>query len=313
MIEYIHDYLDDFFSSIGLEQVYKYIILDYISPNIDDVKQQFNEVIEELQATMSGGKYKDVDLGNGNIIRIRKFDMRDIRDNSLVVMIGKRGRGKTQMILDIMRRKRYIPGGMVFSATERFNGVYSRHVPKSCIYDTYSREAIDRLLIRQTRMHEKQRQSENNGQTSGTLDKRAFLVMDDVNFSKRWINDECVSDIFMNNRHYGLLFLLSMQFSLSITPELRTNLNFVILFAEDIRSNLERIYAQYGHMFPNFNDFQTVMQELTQDFGCLVINNKTNSRNIGDRIFWYKSYINKLPFKMGNTQFRQLDSQTDDS
>ena len=62
------------------------------------------------------------------------------------------------------------------------------------------------------------------------IDPRSYFVMDDCMSSKNeWLKDPKMLSIFNEGRHFQITFLLSMQFSLGIQPELRSNFNFIII------------------------------------------------------------------------------------
>ena len=42
-------------------------------------------------------------------------------------------------------------------------------------------------------------------------------------------------------------------------------------------------------MFPTFDVFNQVMNQCTENFECLVIDNKVQLNNISDIVFWYKA------------------------
>ena len=58
-------------------------------------------------------------------IQLKKFNMKQIRDDEIVVMIGKRNTGKSFLTKDLMYYKRDIPVGTVISPTENANKFYS--------------------------------------------------------------------------------------------------------------------------------------------------------------------------------------------
>ena len=63
-------------------------------------------------------------------IQLRKFDMREIKDDKVVVLIGKRDTGKSFLCKDILYHHKGIPVGQVISGTEGANQFYSKIVPK---------------------------------------------------------------------------------------------------------------------------------------------------------------------------------------
>jgi len=96
-----------------------------------------------------------------------------------------------------------------------------------------------------------------------------------------------------------------MQYPLGISPELRSNFDYVFLLAEDTTSNLKRIYEHYAGMFPDFNSFRQVFRQLTENYGAMVIKNRGARTNLFDKISFYKAPdLDKVPLRFGCRQFR---------
>ena len=111
----------------------------------------------------------------------------------------------------------------------------------------------------------------------------------------------------MNGRHYKLLFILTMQFALGIPPNLRTNIDYVFILRENIYSNRKRLYDHYAGMFPTFEMFCETMDQCTENFECLVIDNTSKSNKIEDQVYWYKA--DKVPnFKIGANEFWEYNT-----
>ena len=80
-----------------------------------------------------------------------------------------------------------------------------------------------------------------------------------------------------------------MQYALGITPNLRTNIDFIFILRENYVSNRKRLYEHYAGMFPTFEMFSQVMDQCTENYECLVINNSAKSNKLEDQVFWYKA------------------------
>ena len=63
-------------------------------------------------------------------LELKKFDPTKIKNDSVVVFIGKRNTGKSYCMKDIMSYNRDIPVGVVVSPTERANGYFEKFIPK---------------------------------------------------------------------------------------------------------------------------------------------------------------------------------------
>ena len=238
-------------------------------------------------------------------IQLKKFNMKDITHDKVVVLIGKRDTGKSFLCKDLLYHHQTIPAGQVISGTEAANSFYGEIVPKLFIHDEFKPEIIANILKRQKAMVENMRSNPN-------IDPRAFLILDDCLYDNSWIKDKNVRSVFMNGRHYKLLFILTMQFALGIPPNLRTNIDYVFILRENYVSNRKRIYEHYAGMFPTFEMFCQVMDQCTENYECLVINNNSKSNKLQDQVFWYKADP-RPNFKIGSPNFWKFSEENYDS
>ena len=82
-------------------------------------------------------------------------------------------------------------------------------------------------------------------------------------------------------------------------PELRTCIDYVFILRQSILKDRRRVYENYAGIFPNFAMFCDVLDNLTEDYHCMVIKNRVTSSRIEDCVFWYKAGIHEKPFKVG--------------
>ena len=225
-------------------------------------------------------------------IKLKKFDITQLRDDSVIAMIAKRNSGKSVLCKDILYHHRNIPAGVIISPTEKANEYYGKFMPDCFIHDEFDSLVISKLLQRQEIVMHKQKKGSN-------IDPRAFLILDDCLYDNKWIKDTNMRSVFMNGRHYKLMFILTMQFALGIPPNLRTNIDYIFILRENIVSNRKRLYDHYAGMFPTFEMFCKVMDKCTQNYECIVIHNGSKSNKLEDQIFWYKADLHDS-FKMGS-------------
>jgi hypothetical protein len=221
-------------------------------------------------------------------LELKKFDPSKIKSDSVVVFIGKRNTGKSYCMKDILSYNRDIPVGVVVSPTERANGYFEKFIPKMLIYDELEEKIVSTFLSRQINIT-KDRKKELEKHGSSTIDPRAFLIFDDCMYNKAITKDKNIRCIFMNGRHYKIFLLITMQHGLGLPPDLRSNIDYVFIFRNNIVKEREKIYNHYAGMFPTFDVFNQVMNQCTENFECLVIDNKIQSNNINDNVFWYKA------------------------
>ncbi len=221
-------------------------------------------------------------------LELRKFDPTKIKSDSVVVFIGKRNTGKSYCMKDILSYNRDIPVGVVVSPTERANGYFEKFIPKMLIYDELEEKIVSKFLSRQINIT-KDRKKELEKHGSSTIDPRAFFILDDCMYNKAVTKDKNIRCIFMNGRHYKIFLLITMQHGLGLPPDLRSNIDYVFIFRNNIVKEREKIYNHYAGMFPTFDVFNQVMNQCTENFECLVIDNKIQSNNINDNVYWYKA------------------------
>ena len=249
---------------------------------------------------------------------LKKFDMKNIsfrpdeNKGPVVVLIGRRDTGKSFLVRDLLYYHQDIPIGTVISGTEAGNGFFAAHVPKLFIHDEYNTAIIENILKRQkTVMKQIKKEMEAYKRTS--IDPRAFVILDDCLYDNKWTKDKMMRLLFMNGRHWKIMLIITMQYPLGIPPNLRTNIDYVFILREPYIANRKRIYENYAGMFPTFESFCQVMDQCTENFECLVINNNSKSNKLQDLIFWYKAQTHSN-FRLGSKEFWELskDINSDD-
>jgi hypothetical protein len=253
---------------------------------------------------------KDVRFGSTRL-PIKKFNIDEMVDHCTIAMIAKRATGKSYLTREIMYHKRDIPAAVAISRTEKLNSFYSEFIPDSYIYSEYDSSILNRIYDRQAHINEdnKDRKKKNKR----LKDDRLMLIMDDCMSSKgTWLKDPNITELFFNGRHHHLSFILTMQYAVGIPPEMRSNFDYIFLLAEDTINNRKRLYEHYAGMFPSFDIFQQVFSDITENYGVMVINNRVHSKNITDKVFWYRAK-NVPKFKIGSNKFRHFHEKTYDS
>jgi len=246
---------------------------------------------------------------------MKKFDMKNIsfrpdeNKGPVVVLIGRRDTGKSFLVRDLLYYHQDIPIGTVISGTEAGNGFFAEHVPKLFIHDEYNSAIIENILKRQKTVL-KQIKKEMEAYKRTNIDPRAFVILDDCLYDNKWTKDKLMRLLFMNGRHWKIMLVITMQYPLGIPPNLRTNIDYVFILREPYIANRKRIWENYAGMFPTFESFCQVMDQCTENFECLVINNNSKSNKLQDQIFWYKAQ-NHSGFKLGSKEFWELSKDID--
>ena len=244
-------------------------------------------------------------------LELKKFDMKKIKFKSteatgpVIVLIGRRDTGKSFLVRDLLYYQQDIPVGTVISGTEAGNGFYGKLVPKLFIHDEYNSSIIENILKRQKVVLKEMKKHKDTYKKESDIDPRAFVIMDDCLYDSTWSRDKMMRLLFMNGRHWKIMLVITMQYPLGIPPNLRTNIDYVFILREPYIANRKRIFDNYAGMFPNFEAFAQVMDQCTENYECLVVDNNSKSNKLEDQIFWYKAE-NHSDFKLGNKEYWNL-------
>lgn len=228
-------------------------------------------------------------------LKIRKFKMSEMDLNSKALVIGKPGTGKSSLIKDILyRHRKKFPCGIIVSGTQESSGDFNGMVPDLFIYENYNQPVIDKLVLRQKRLTRKYGE--------GHASNYAFICIDDCMDDSGWIKHPTTKGIFKNGRHWDLFFILAIQYCLGIPPALRTCIDYVFILREPNIENRKKIWRNYAGIFPTFNMFCDVLDNLTENYHCMVIKNRVLSNAIEDVVFWYKAKLHDK-FRIGTDSF----------
>lgn len=249
----------------------------------------------------------DIDFGNGKTdkLPIKIFSFDKIAADPTIVMIAKRGSGKSWVVRALLYYFRKIPVGLIIAPTDKMSCFYGKFYPDSYIHYEYKSEIITRVLCRQGIIIDKSKVKK--------VDPRCIVVMDDCLGQRgSWVKDQPIQELLFNGRHYKIIYILTMQFPLGITPELRSNFDYIFLMNDDFTSNVKRMYDHYAGMFPTFDSFRQIFGQLTDNYGAMVIANRREQKKDGsrsslfDKIFWYKApNLEGEDIKFGCNQFRR--------
>jgi hypothetical protein len=225
--------------------------------------------------------------------KIKQFDYSKMKDNSIIVLIGKRSSGKTTLVHDLLS-KMIKCDTTIISSTENLNQFYSKHHSDAEIFDKYEPIILKKIIERS-------------------------ISMKPIKLKQRVVLDDClihkcnkIRELFFNGRRYGLTGIMTSQYILDLPPEIRSNIDYIFLFADNFITNREKLYHHFAGMFDTFDKFEQVFNELTKDYGCMVIDNTVNTRNIVDKVFWYKAESSTLILDKTDKIIEILDKNPSD-
>ena len=220
---------------------------------------------------------------NSVLVEIDTLDPSMIEPTSVIFAVGKRGQGKSFLCKDILYRlRKKVDYCIGMSLTERQNGHMSSFLAPAFVYGNIEAEVF-RLM-----------KSWHTMCTLNGTTLRGALYLDDCMaqkalFRKKPLN-QYIAEICKNGRHWPLLLLNAMQSFKDMAPELRSQADWIFMFASQNEEELEDVRSEYLSSTLSKDQFKALMQKLTQDRGILVIRNDPNNANdLRKMVYRYKA------------------------
>lgn len=227
-------------------------------------------------------------------LQLRKWDPHTISDFSVIVIIGKRGSGKSVVLKNIMMAKKHAQYGLVFSGTEDGTSAYGGKngpVPREFVFSEFCADKIERLIERQKKLL-----------AAGKV-VPAFIILDDMMYNSQVMRSKCMRELFLNGRHYKLLVILTAQYAIDVPPYARGNVDWLITMREPVLANRQKLYKQFGGTLDSFDKFAALMDQTTENYECLVINQTSTSNDPAQTYHWFKGICPTPQFRMGSPAF----------
>ena len=240
--------------------------------------------------------------GADDELQIRRFDPSTIKPHRIVVVVGKRGTGKSVLLRDLLYHAREkLDYGVAMSPTHGTAEGFRSFMPQSCVYQEYSPSIVEKLIDYQKTL----------ANTRGADKLRSlFLVLDDCLYDQKVLKSKQIRELFMNGRHMRCFMMLAAQYMMDLSPALRTQVDYCICLRENIHANREKLYKFFFGIFPKYEMFSRVLDACTANYECLVIDNTVQSNNISDCIFWYKAVSAPPPFRLCREVYWRLDARS---
>jgi len=222
---------------------------------------------------------------------LKSFDPKKMKDDAVTLVIGRRRTGKSWIARDILYHKQHLPVGIAMSGTEEGNGFYSDYIPDSFVYNKYDPETLRTVMNRQKKLVHNKHPFPN-----------AFVILDDCAYDRKiFLGDTPLREIFMNGRHWKLFTLITLQWVMDMPPSLRQNIDYVIVLKDNIRKNLKKLHENFFGIIDDFEQFVTIMRQVTEGHGALVLDNTSDSNDITKMLFWFKA--RPRTFRMGTAEY----------
>lgn len=188
---------------------------------------------------------------------LRKFSLSTLADDNLMLCWGE----NSTLIDNILWAKNHIPKKLVFSES-----------------NPYVSETLSQLLKTQwdNRIHVSRNDST----------YRAIVVFNKCFQGNMWTIDHVLRVLPMGHRSHGVMGIFVFSEVWMIAPLYRHAMDFIFISHVQHITDRRRIYQQFSDLFSTFDIFCELMDKYTTNYGCLVIDNTTQSTQFEDRVYY---------------------------
>lgn len=205
-------------------------------------------------------------------ISLLKFDKTTMKKPCNCLIVGKRSAGKSTLALDLSRTVFNDCDKIVLSLSERYESLWENNAKK---HEILNDETSNNIISDAT-----SRKAE-----AGTL------IISEIPLEKK---ERKLSDnlsILSKSLNMNILHLSS--YYLGLHPRTRANFDFFFLFSGISTQELCNIYENFASFVNTFETFKAIYDSLTeQKHHCMVINLCINSKNLEEKILYYKAEMN---------------------
>lgn len=231
-------------------------------------------------------------------VEIHEFRIEDIPLSCTWIMIGAPGSGKTTLMENLCYylKHRY-PVARAFIGTEGGYKQMCRIFHPLFVSNYYSEDEERQHVLRQ-----KTCGMENPSKYPGNY---AINIIDDASDDPKVYKSKVIRGFFkLGSQHWSQLGMIGSQYAIDMPPDVRKAVSYVAIFREPEEIERKKLYTNFGGMAGSYDNFCDLMDQLTGDYTCLIFKKRSQSNNISDNVFWYKTKVLD-DWKFGCKEYRK--------
>jgi DNA replication protein DnaC len=214
--------------------------------------------------------------------RFKRYHTRWFKPGSVGLIIGKKGTGKTTIMLDICYQLRDCPEVILFQKTLDTNEAFNDIVPGLFCYNTWQPDVVRKLIARQKKINRKRAKA-------GKPPRYITIILDDMAGDDSFSKDKVFNELIYNARWLKVNVIITTQFSLNMSHSIRGNIDWIFALREVMPKYRKRLYDHFFGLFPSEAEFNHYFNRLTNDRSCLVLNNTGLSTELEETYFVFRA------------------------
>jgi GTPase SAR1 family protein len=232
-------------------------------------------------------------------LRLERFDAAQIKPFTISLLLGRRNTGKSTLLKDLMYHLReHSDVCLCFTPTESAAALFRTITPGALVHDTgLSLAVLEQLMAVQREI----------ARTPGKTMRRVTLVLDDCSANAAALRSPVISDLFRNGRHQKITVLLTSQYATDLNPGLRAQVDYTFCMRDGCVQNKKRIHQFYAGSIGKFDDFSSVFDTVTSNYGVFVVDNTAVDGTVESTTFWYRASLKIPGFRLTNPVYYKLE------
>ena len=235
------------------------------------------------------------------IYNIQEFKPALAETNCTWLIIGKRRSGKSRVLFDLLHHT--APHYDISFAVAETSDSYRRLreiVPADKCKRKYEESFVSNVVKGMRSWHE----------APDAPIRRGVLVLDDCLFNAGIMKSEAQREIYMNSRNFYLTSFTTTQYLVDIPPAIRTNIDYVLAMKDPSIDNRKKLYKYFFGVFPSFKAFNTTFQQITKNYGVMVLDNTSSECSVQGTIRKYRANPDIENFRLGKDVFFDIADLT---